>query len=98
MAENLVTIVVAVLASNWFGTVLKDIIDSRSKKRKPTDEMLLALVRRQLLGDAKHYIEKGYIPEDEYEAFSMLFAVYINRGGNSTVKKLCEQALTLPVK
>ena len=98
MTENLVTIAVAVLASNWFGAVLKDIIDSRSKKRKPTDEMLLALVRRQLLGDAKHYIEKGFIPEDEYEAFSMLFGVYINRGGNSTVKRICEEALKLPIR
>ncbi len=98
MAENLVTIIVAVLASNWFGSILKDWLDSKKKKKTPAEQMLLALGRRQLLEDAKTYIEKGEIPEDEYEVFSTQFGVYEEMGGNSIVKKLCEQALTLPVK
>ena len=98
MAENLVAIAVAVLASNWFGTVVKDWLDSKKKKKKPADEMLLALGRRQLLTDAKTYIRLEEIPEDEYDAFKAQYDAYQNMGGNSKVKKLCEEALKLPIR
>ena len=97
MAENLVTIIVAVLASNWFGSMLKDLLDAKSKKKKPSDEMLLALGRRQLLQDAKTYIRLEEIPEDEYEVFASQFEAYKKMGGNSVVKALCEKALKLPI-
>ena len=95
MSENILTIAVVVLGSNWFGTILKDWLDSKKKKKKPSEEMLLALGRRQLLEDAKHYINLGYIPEDEYEVFEGQFKAYIAMKGNSKVKKLCEEALEL---
>jgi hypothetical protein len=98
MTENVVTIVVAVLASNWFGNMLKDLFDARSKKKKPADEMLLALGRRQLLQDAKTYIRLEEIPEDEFEVFSSQFEAYKKMGGNSKVRKLCEDALKMPIR
>ena len=98
MADNIITIAVVVLGSNWFGAILKDIIDAKRKKKKPSEQMLLALGRRQLLEDAKHYIEKGCIPEDEYEVFTEQYKAYQAMGGNSTVKRLCEEALKLPIR
>ena len=98
MAENLVTIAVAVLASNWFGMIVKDVFDARRKRKKPSDEMLLALGRRQLLTDAKTYIRLEEIPEDEYEVFKAQYEAYKKMNGNSKVKKLCEEALELPMR
>lgn len=98
MAENIITIVVAVLASNWFGSVIKDAIDSRRKKKRPAEQMILALGRRQLLEDAKHYLKMQEIPEDEYEVFEEQFKAYTAMNGNSKVKKLCGEALKLPIR
>lgn len=98
MTENIVTIAVVVLGSNWFGTILKDWLDSKKKKKSPAEQMLLALGRRQLLNDAKRYLVLGYIPEDEYEVFVEQYKAYIAMDGNSTVKKFCEEALKLKIK
>ena len=97
MAENIITIVVVVLGSNWFGSILKDMYDARRKKKKPSEQMLLALGRRQLLQDAKTYIRLEEIPEDEYEVFVEQFKAYQAMNGNSTVKRLCEEALKNPI-
>ena len=98
MTENILAIVIAVLGSNWLGGAIKDWINNRRKKRKPPEQMLLALGRRQLLEDAKTYIRLEEIPEDEYEVFAEQFKAYQAMGGNSKVKKLCEEALKFPIR
>ena len=95
--ENLLTIVIAVLGSSWIGGLIKDWAEDRRKKKRPRDRMILAMGRRQLLEDAKGYIAAGGIPEDEFDVFDAEFKAYIAMGGNSKVKKLCEEALKLPL-
>ena len=98
MSESILAIAIAVLGSNWIGSIVKDWIDAKRKKKKPAEQMLLALGRRQLLQDAKTYIRLEEIPEEEYEVFEEQFKAYKAMGGNSKVKKLCEQALKNPIK
>ncbi len=66
-------------------------------EKRPRDRMILAMGRRQLLEDAKGYIDAGGIPEDEFDVFDAEYKAYIAMGGNSKVKKLCEEALKLPL-
>lgn len=98
MSENILTIAIAVLGSNWVGSIIKEWIDTKRKRKKPAEQMLLALGRRQLLQDAKTYIRLEEIPEDEFEVFEEQYKAYMAMGGNSKVKRLCEQALKNPIK
>ena len=59
--------------------------------------MVLALCRDRLLHLAKSYLKEGEIPNDEYENFHELYDAYTGFGGNSMVKKLCEEALSLQI-
>lgn len=95
--DNLAVVLVAVFGSSWFGGIVKDWIDDRRKKKRPCDRMILALGRRELLADAKRYVKQKGIPEDDYEPFKEEYDAYIAMGGNSKVKKWCEEALKLPI-
>lgn len=81
-----------VFASQGFWEWLKN------RRETPQDKMLLAIGRDRLLFLCKMYKKKGYIPEDEFEAFSRMGDAYIEMGGNSTIKKLYEECKTLPLK
>ena len=96
--DNIVTIVLAVLASTGFWDWMKERRKSKKDKKEPSavERMVLALVRDKLCFLAKKYIKLGGIPEDELEVFSELGKSYIDSGGNSVVKKLYEQASKLP--
>lgn len=97
MSENTITLIVAVLGSSWFGSFVNGWIDDRRKKKRPRDRMILAMGRRELLADAKRYVQIGGIPEDEYEVFKDEYDAYIAMYGNSKVKKWCEEASKLPI-
>lgn len=95
--ENIAIILVAVFGSSWVGSLVKDFVDDRRKKKRPCDRMILAMGRRELLADAKRYVQANGIPEDEYECFKEEYDAYIAMHGNSKVKKWCETALKLPI-
>ncbi len=97
MSENTIALIVAIFGSSWFGAIVKDWVNDRRKKKRPCDRMILAMGRRELLADAKRYVQAGGIPDDEYEVFRGEYDAYIAMHGNSRVKKWCEEALKLPI-
>lgn len=70
----------------------------RTRKKTPQDKMLLAIGRDRLLFLCKKYKANGYIPEDEFEAFTAMGDAYIEMGGNSTIKKMYGDCKNLPLK
>lgn len=60
--------------------------------------MLLSLGRDRLLRLAKKYNRLKSIPEDEVENFQAMYDAYVSMGGNTIVKRLCEDALKLPIR
>lgn len=96
--NNLTTIIITIVASSGFWTFLKEIIESKRKKKKPSEQMLLAIGRDRLLFLSKKYLAQGYIEEDDYECFTKLGDAYISLGGNSLVRKAYDQASKLPIK
>lgn len=95
--ENWMALLIAIIGSSWVGPTIREAINDKKKKKRPGERMILAMGRRQLLADAKQYMQKGGIPEDEYEVFAEEFEAYTAMHGNSKVKKWCEAALKLPI-
>lgn len=96
--DNFISIVLAVFASTGLWQFLIKVYENRKQKRTPSEKMILALGRDKLLFLNKKYRQMGYIPEDEYEAYSGLYDAYIGMGGNSLVKKGYENNKSLPIK
>ena len=95
--EQILELIAIVLGSNWLGAFLLELYKNKKKKKSPLERMILSLGRDRLLFNAKVYIKMGGIPEDEYESFSQMFQDYAALHGNSTVAKLCKEALGLPI-
>lgn len=96
--DNIVTVILAVLASSGLWECVKLLIERYSKKKTPTQEVVLALGRDRLLHLCKQYREMAYIPEEDYETFVAMGDAYILMHGNSKVKKLFEECRKLPIK
>lgn len=95
---EIIKIVLSVFVCTGFWSFLTEVYRNNKEKQTPQDKMILAIGRDKLLSLSKKYIEQGFIPDDEFEAFDKLFEAYIGMKGNSTVKALGERALKLPLK
>lgn len=73
-------------------------IDVQEEMSIVNNDMTLALTRDKVLFLSKKYLEKGFIPEDEFETFISLGEAYLRAKGNSKVKKLFLQAKDLPIR
>ena len=98
MNELILPIVVAIFASTGFWSFLSNKIAKKKKKKTPIEKMVLALGRDKLLEANKRYRKKGFIPEDDYEAYMGLGEAYEAMGGNSLMRKVFEENRQLPVK
>lgn len=94
--QHIIELIAIVMGSNWLGSFLLQILQEHKKKKTPLEEMILALGRDRLLYLAKKY--RDGIPADEYENFYAMFTAYLKLGGNSQVKKRCEEVLKKPLK
>lgn len=73
-------------------------LEKRSKKLTVKDQLDLAMGRDRLNHLCKKHIREGYIPEDEFDSFKEIGKSYIAMGGNSTVKRMFEDCMKLPLK
>lgn len=92
--ENLITVIVAVLASSGFWTY----IQSRSNHKDLKSQMLIGLAHDRVVHLGMTYCERGYITNDEYEnLYEYLYKPYRDLGGNGTAKKIMEEVAKLPM-
>lgn len=96
--DNITPIILAIFASTGFWAFIQKVYDSRKKKKTPQDLMLLALGRDRLLYLSKRYLERGFIPDDEFESFKDMGEAYLAMDGNSKVKRKYFEALELDIK
>ena len=97
--DNITTIILAVFASTGFWAFAQHIYDSqRSKKKKtPQERMVLALCKDRLLHLSKSYLQRGFIPDDEYETFIEMGEAYLTVE-NGGVKRKFLDAKELPTR
>lgn len=97
MNEQMLQLIAIILGSNWLGSFLMELYKSKTKKKTPTQIIIRALARRDLLKSASDYIDSGAIPSDEYDDFVGEYHAYKDLKGNGKVERIVSEALKLPI-
>ena len=93
----MIEIILAVVASGGFWTLLQTIIANRQKKKSAESRLILGLAFDRICERAERHLEDGYISTDDYnDLIKYLYAPYKEMGGNGTVERLMLQVKALP--
>ena len=88
-------ILIAVLASSGFWTLITKLTDRKDVK----NQMLVGLAHDRILYLGMAYVERGYITQDEYENLhDYLYVPYEKMGGNGSAKRVMNEVEKLPIK
>lgn len=98
MNESMIQLIAIVFGSSWLGQMLIELYKQKTKKKTPTEVIIRALARRDLLSSSEAYITQGYIPSDEYDDFQKEYKAYKDLDGNGKVERLVTEAMKLPIK
>ena len=96
--DNITTIILAIFASTGFWTFLNQLINNHKHKKTPQEQMIMSLGRDRLLYLSKAYLNKGFIPDDEFDNFKLMGEAYIAMDGNTSVKRKYLEAIKLTTK
>lgn len=92
--QMVVTIVCAVVASSGFWAF----IQKRNENKDVKTQMLIGLAHDRIIFLGMHYIERGYITQDEYEnLYEYLYKPYEKIGGNGSAKRIMAEVNKLPI-
>lgn len=95
MVDKLIAVVIAVLASSGFWAFLQMIVS----KKSASNQMLIGLGHDRIIWLGMHYIERGWITQDEYENLhDWLYVPYEKMGGNGSAKRIMDEVKKLPVR
>lgn len=98
-SEFILTITGIVFASTGFWTFLLNVVQTKSKKQKALNKLILGLGHEKIIELGLKYIERGYVTKDEYEDLAhYLYDPYIALGGDGTVEKVMESVKKLPIQ
>ena len=95
--DHVVTIIVAVVASGGFWTLLQTAIAARQKKKSAEAKLLLGLAFDRICERAEKHLEEGYISTDDYtDLDKYMYKPYKSMGGDGACERLMEQVKKLP--
>lgn len=93
--QIVLTIFSSVLASSGLWAYVTKCLEKKDVKT----EMLIGLAHDRILFLGMHYIERGYITQDEYENLhDYLYTPYAKMGGNGSAKKVMDEVEKLPIR
>lgn len=93
--QMVVTIVCAVIASSGFWAFIQKKNDNKDVK----SQMLIGLAHDRIIFLGMHYIERGWITQDEYEnLYEYLYKPYEKLGGNGSAKRIMTEVNKLPIR
>ena len=94
-AQVLVSVLLALLGSTGLWSFLARILDKKSAKSR----MILGLGHDRIVTLGMHYIERGWITQDEFEDLdTYLYQPYCAMGGNGSAKRVMDEVGRLPIK
>ena len=100
--QMIVTVICAVLASSGFWAFLqsrRDKKEAKKNKEDPASRILLGLGHDRIIYLCMHYIDRGWISNDEYaDLKKYLYEPYKAMGGNGGAERLMADIEKLPVK
>ena len=100
--DNVVTIIVAIIGSGVLNTILNYAISAREKKKDDTSGIqnsLRLLMKDRLLFLCGHYINQGWIYEDELEDLMAMHKCYHDDlKGNGYLDELMKRVKSLEIR
>ena len=92
-------IILTVLSSVLASSGLWAYITKRLEKKDVKTEMLVGLAHDRILFLGMHYVDRGFITQDEYENLhDYLYVQYEKLGGNGSAKRVMQEVDKLPIK
>lgn len=92
-------IILTVLSSVLASSGLWAYITKRLEKKDVKTEMLVGLAHDRILFLGMHYVDRGFITQDEYENLhDYLYVPYEKLGGNGSAKRVTQEVDKLPIK
>lgn len=93
-SQIILTIFTSVLASSGLWAFLSTRFDKRDAER----EILVAIGHIEIVFFGIHYIDRGWVTQDEYNTLYELYELYIKLGGNGSGTKIMKEVEKLPIK
>lgn len=92
-------IVLTVFSSVLASSGLWAYITKRLEKKDIKTEMLVGLAHDRILFLGMHYVDRGFITQDEYENLhDYLYVPYEKLGGNGSAKRVMIEVDKLPIR
>lgn len=99
MTGEIISLVVAVIASSGLWTFLTRVYDSRKKKLSNSEKISLGVAHDRIMFLGNMFIKRGYITPDEYENLhDYLYVPYKEMGGNGAAERLMKEVDKLPIR
>lgn len=93
--ELIITVFCSVLASSGFWAFLQ----KKSELKDVKAQVLIGLAHDRIVDLGMHYIEQGYITQEEYENLhDYLYKPYHDMGGNGSAERVMKEVESLPIK
>lgn len=93
-----IELVLAVFGSFMASSGFWAYIMKRNESKSAHNRLLMGLAHDRIIYLGMHYLERGYITQDEYENLSQyLYQPYLEVGGNGSAKKIMAEVERLPI-
>lgn len=93
--QIVLTFICTIVASSGFWAFMMKYTDRKDIKT----EMLIGLGHDRIVYLGMHYIERGYITQEEYENLAdYLYKPYAKMGGNGSAKRIMDEVNKLPIR
>ena len=93
--QSILTMLLTILASNGFWTLLQ----SRRDHRDETKKLLRGIAHDRIISLGERALRQGQITSDEYEnLYDYLYKPYKALGGNGSAERIMEQVKQLPIR
>ncbi len=97
--EQWLYMLIAIFSSILASSGLWSYITKRAEKKDVKTKMLIGLGHDRIVYLGMHYIERGYITQDEYENLhDYLYTPYEEMGGNGSAKRIMDEVKKLPIR
>lgn len=100
--DEIITIIVAIISSGAFNTLLLYAINTKNKKKDKesgVQEAARLLMKNELRSLCRQYINQEWIYEDELEDLMMMHSCYHNDlNGNGFLNKQMDKVMNLEVR
>lgn len=99
MMGEIISLVLAVIASSGLWTFLTRVYDSRKKKLSNSEKISLGVAHDKIVFLGNMFVGRGYITPEEYENLhDYLYVPYKEMGGNGAAERIMQEVDKLPIR